>query len=361
MVATAHHKALAAITTHRPLSLAWSVSSEQQPDAYDIYRDSLADLYEVTGVAGGGRTGFVSQTSGARFGASVIARGRSVGQTFVRDAQCVRRSGLDHISVTVNLSDGAGDCDGHSPRLGNGSVSFRDLARPSAVTTSSVDIINLIVPRHIVPSWMLARSYHGLTLPGQSAGARLIASHLRTLADVSNDLTEDEGIAAVEATFVIAERFLGRGQAVAPLHADAIQRSVRRRAMHMFDSAALPRSASVDDVARMIGVSRSGLYRAFEPMGGVLAYVRQRRLDRVYAALRAPAWAGRPIDALARHHGFGSGRQLAAAFDKRFGQSLDDVRSASLSMPGGRYGDMGGVDRAAHDVFIDWLRVGETV
>ena len=38
------------------------------------------------------------------------------------------------------------------------------------------------------------------------------------------------------------------------------------------------------------------------------------------------------------------------------------VALATLAMPGrGRGGTGGEVDRAAHDVFIDWLRVGETV
>lgn len=350
------------ITSLRPLTLAWSVSSENQRDAFDTYRDSLADMYDVRDVANRGRTGFASTTKVARFGASVLGRGRSVGQTFVRDAQLVRRSGLDHVSITVNFADGSGDFNGRSAVSGGGSVQFRDLARPSISTTGAVDLINLVVPRHLLPSWLLGHSFHGLTLAGESAGARLIASHLRTLADVADELSEDEGVAAVEATFVIAERFLGHKQAVSPLHTDAIQRTIRRRAMHLFDSAALRPSATVEDVAEMIGVSRSGLYRAFEPMGGVMAYIRRRRLDRVYAALRSPAATPRTIDTLARHHGFRDTAQLASAFHKRFGFALQDVRASSLK--GRRESSInagGEMDRAAHDVFIDWLRVGEAV
>lgn len=318
-------------------------------------------MYDVRDVPDGGRTGFTSQTKVTRFGASVLGRGRSVGQTFVRDAQLVRRSGLDHVSIIVNLSDGAGDFNGHSVQTGGGSVQFRDLARPCTSTTSAVDLVNLVVPRHVLPAWLLGRQFHGLTLPGHSAGARLIASHLRTLAEVAGDLSEDEGVAAVEATFVIAERFLGHRQPVSPHYTDAIQRTIRRRAMHLFDSAAVPRSASVGDVAEMIGVSRSGLYRAFEPMGGVMNYVRQRRLDRVYAALRAPARVPRSLDDLARFNGFSDRAQLLAAFRKRFGCSPDDVSPTTLGAEGSMLNLRGEMERAAHDVFIDWLRVGEAV
>ncbi|UZK65882.1 helix-turn-helix domain-containing protein [Sphingomonas sp. M1-B02] len=319
-------------------------------------------MFDVTGVPNRGRSGFTSRTQVTRFGGSVLGRGRSVGQTFVRDAQRARRSGLDHVSIVVNFSDGAGDFAGLSAKSGCGSVQFRDLARPSSITTSVVDLINLIVPRHALPSWLLARNFHGLTLSGDSAGARLIASHLTTLTEVASELTEDEGNAAVEATFVIAERFLGHDRAVSPLHTDAVQRSIRRRAMHLFDSPSLPTSASVADVARMIGISRSGLYRAFEPMGGVVAYVRQRRLDRMYAALRAPACEARSIHALARDYGFASGAEMTSAFKKRFGFSPEDIKPSTFA--GGAQPGMnmrGELDRAAHDIFIDWLRVGETV
>lgn len=344
------------------MTLAWSVSSDTQPDAFDTYRESLADVYDVRDVANGGSAGFTSLTRMIRFGPSVLARARSVGQTFVRDARLARRSGLDHVSIIVDLSDGAGDFDGKSAKSGSGSVQFRDLARPSASIAGTVDLVNLVVPRHILPSWLLRRCFHGFTLAGRTAGARLIASHLRTLAEVAGEMTEEEGIAAVEATFVIAERFVGHRQTIAPLHSEAIQRTIRRRAMQLFDSASLPRSASVADVAEAIGISRSGLYRAFEPMGGVIAYVRHRRLDRVYATLRAPAGKPYSIDELAWRHGFTDGSQLARAFHKRFGCRPHEIRPSVLEDRNGSGINVHGeIDRAAHDVAIDWLRVGELV
>lgn len=346
----------------RPLTIAWSVSSDRHVDAFDTYRDSLSDMFDVVDVADNGRTGFTSLTRVTRFGSSVIGRGRSVGQTFVRDAMRARRSGLDHISLLVNLSDGTGEFDGNVERSGGGSVHLRDLSRPSAFKTNAVDIVNLIVPRHMLPSWLLGQRLHGWTLPGNSAGARLIASHLVTLATVSNDLSEEEGIASIEATFVIAQRFFGHDVTASPVQTHAIQRTIRRRAMHIFDSLAPLSATSVDDVARMIGVSRSGLYRAFEPMGGVLAYVRQRRLDRVYATLRSPNRVAGSTDCLARDHGFESGKQLVTAFSRRFGFHLEDIkpsyRVTQFDDGGLRCGEM---DHAAHDVYIDWLRIGEAL
>src|SRR5690606_1770391 len=134
----------------------------------------------------------------------------------------------------------------------------------------------------------------------------------------------------------IAERFLGRDTAPTPLQADAIHRTIRRRAIHVFDSAPQRRPVSVAEVARMIGVSRSSLYRAFEPMGGVLTYVRQRRLARIYAALRAHGGATVSMEALATQYGFSSAAQLRTAFRSRFGFSPQELLGGRAPRKAGR-------------------------
>lgn len=348
----------AIVRPNRPLSVAWSVSSGQQADALDIYKESMLDLYDVVDVADNGPAGFTSKTKATRFGASVLGRGQSVAQTFVRTPATIRRSGLDQVSIVVNLAQGGGDFDGHSVNYTAGAVQFRDLSKPSSSRSDKIDLVNLVVPRHIVPSWLLGRRFHGLTLPGESAGGRLVASHLRTLSDVSDEVTEAEGMAAIEATFVIAERFLGKASEPTPMQVDAIQRTIRRRAMHLFEMASTRRPPTVDEVAKAIGVSRSSLYRAFEPMGGVVSYVRHQRLARVYAALRVRSGADVGLEALALQQGFASTNQLAKAFRERFGIDPKEVQPSRLA----RRSTATGTDElesAAHDVFLDWLRVGE--
>src|SRR5690606_17887677 len=100
--------------TDRSPSVSWAVSSENQPDAFDVYRDSFVDFCDVRDVAHGGRTGFHSRTRAHMFGSTMVARARSSGQTLVRDASHIRRSGLDHINVTLNLAETLGDSDGRT-------------------------------------------------------------------------------------------------------------------------------------------------------------------------------------------------------------------------------------------------------
>ncbi|MGV9006982.1 MAG: helix-turn-helix domain-containing protein [Brevundimonas sp.] len=338
-----------------PVSVTWSLSSDGRPDAFAGYRRSIADLYDVTDVAGDGVSGFSSRTTAYRFGATSLARGRSVAQTLARGPVQIGRSGIDHISVIINRTRTVGDCDGRDLNAAAGTVQFRDLTRPSTTRAEGIDTLNLIVPRTSLPSWMPGRGLHGLVLPAASAGERLVVSHLQTLFDVAPDLSEDEGAAAVEATFVIAERFMGRPGAVTPLQTEAIHRTLRQRALRFVDTRLSGGPIATAGIARALGVSRSSLYRAFETTGGVQAFILGHRLDRAYVALRMHRGPLPPLAEIAGQHGFTGEAVFVRAFRDRFGFRPDGVPSwgppaAPTQGPPGVY------DGAAHEVIMDWLR-----
>jgi len=341
-----------------PVSVAWSLSSDDRPDAFEGYRQSIADLYDVTEVADAGAVGFSSRTTAYRFGTGSIARGRSVAQTLTRGPDQIGRSGIDHISVIVNGTATVGDSDGRNVVAAAGSVQFRDLARPSASRSQGIDVLKLMVPRSSLPSWMANRGLHGLVLPTASAGERLVSSHLRTLFDVADDLSEDEGVAAMEATFVIAERFLGQVGTVTPLQTEAIHRTIRQRALRLVDARLSQGPVETATIARALGVSRSSLYRAFETTGGVQAFVLSRRLDRAYVAIRMNHGILPPLADIAFQHGFSSQTAFTRAFRERFGFRPDGVPPwvADGQGPTPLPNSPGVYDRAAHEVIMDWLR-----
>lgn len=341
-----------------PLSVAWSLSSDGRPEAFEGYRQSIADLYDVTDVAAADVTGFSSRTTAYRFGTGTIARGRSVPQTLTRGPDQIGRSGIDHISVIINGTRTVGDCDGRNVDAAAGSVQFRDLARPSASRSDGVDVLNLIIPRASLPSWMAGRGLHGLVLPVASAGERLVSSHLRTLFEVAADLSEDEGTAAIEATFVIAERFLGQASAVTPLQTEAIHRTIRQRALRLVDAQMSTGPIETARIARALGVSRSSLYRAFETTGGVQACILSRRLDRAYVAIRMHHGPLPPLADIATQNGFSSQTTFVRAFRERFGFRPEEVPPwVSASTGQTPLTDTPGLyDRAAHEVIMDWLR-----
>lgn len=339
--------------TSRPPSLAWSVSAADDPDAFDRYRADMAGYYEVSDVAPEDRRNFVNQSSVTFFQAGMIGRGLCVGQTLARTARNARSSGVDSISLIVNRARIVGDCDGVDINTGGGAVHFRDLARPAVSHLDTVDLVNLVIPRDQAPPWLLAADLHGRHLSGESPLGRLLGEHLTLLSAVAADMTEAEGEAAIAAALLMAERAFG-GET--PLEIDqkaAVYRTVRQRASRVIEARLLDPGLSVDDIAREAAVSRTSLYRAFDPVGGVRRHVTDRRLQRAHEALERQV-VGAPLDiaAVAGAHGFAGVGQFVRLFRERFGYGPDEIEPLVMTTAAGRMLET----RGAHNRVVDWLR-----
>ena len=81
-------------------------------------------------------------------------------------------------------------------------------------------------------------------------------------------------------------------------------------------------------LCRVLGISRSQLYRLFERAGGIVRYIQRQRLLRIYELLSDPA-NQRSIVAIARDFCFEDASGFSRAFRKEFGFSASDVRSAA--------------------------------
>lgn len=88
---------------------------------------------------------------------------------------------------------------------------------------------------------------------------------------------------------------------------------------------------SAEAIAVQFGLSRSALYRLFEPLGGVADYVRKRRLTRAYADLARTATSKvrRRITDIGNDCGFESGAVFSRAFRREFGFAPREMQFAA--------------------------------
>jgi hypothetical protein len=84
---------------------------------------------------------------------------------------------------------------------------------------------------------------------------------------------------------LLCAAFLGFLDGLMSGHADAEQPATLR-SMEQFLASRLRGDVGVEDLCRQFNVSRSTVYRLFEPHGGVSAYLGRMRLERAYADLR---------------------------------------------------------------------------
>ena len=259
-------------------------------------------------------------------GGASAGRVRYAARDMVRSARHVRNDQLDHYRLIVQHEGTTElDSDGVRRTIGPGQIFLTDMARPESVHGASAgaysvfffprDVIDEALPRPV--------DLHGLVPEGvpQAILGDHLGSVMRHLAHVTT--REAAGlsqslVAMVAAT--LAPSLVTREPARKAIEATLLRQACRYVELHLGEQ-----DLNADRVAGFLRISRASVYRLFEPLGGVSAYVKERRLDRVHALL-ASSTTTPYLTRLADDHGFSSAAQFSRAFRDRFGYSPSDAR-----------------------------------
>ena len=84
------------------------------------------------------------------------------------------------------------------------------------------------------------------------------------------------------------------------------------------------------NLCRLVGMSRSNLYRLFENTGGVARYIQRERLLEAHAVLTDPTTT-ESISAIAEDLCFADASSFSRTFKREFGHSPGEMRSAALA------------------------------
>lgn len=219
-------------------------------------------------------------------------------------------------------------------RPSSSAIYFRDLAKPVAVAVGE-RTITAAVSRRKAPGWLLGQNFGGSGVDGGRPLVRLLSSHLVGLAEVADSMTAADGIAALEAAFVLGRMVSEASLAHTRDQPLSLDRSRYEAAIRMIDRNILSPELSIEFLSANLRLSRSTIFRLFGTDNGVNGYIRGRRLELAHEALKRRADGQPTVGEIARIHCFTSESHFSRAFRRVYGQSPGAAAALGPRVPDG--------------------------
>ena len=296
----------------------------------DRWRGTMSSLYEI-GLPEQ-RPDFFARATVWHLGPMVVNAGEYIGgQSVRRTPQLIRRDQIDHFKLTFRESGHSEiDAGGRPVSVAPGDLVIEDLGRPGRYVAHGGRNIVLYIAREALRGAAgHPDGLHGTLVRGPATA--ILSSHLRSLVSNISSLRAEQAQGIAAATTLLLRACLAPTNDLLQQARPLIDTNLTRQICRYIEEHLTDPSLSVQVICGQFHVSRATLYRLFSELGGVQAFVRERRLTRVHAVLSSNA-APRYLARLADDYGFSSASDFARAFKARFGYSPTDAR-AIASMP----------------------------
>jgi AraC-like DNA-binding protein len=349
----------AAMPLHTPLPSTTFKTDQPSAEArFEAWRSSISVVFDVAPVDRAPPDNFEASVTARHLGALLVGDLHFGSQQFARSTARVARDGVDHYLVQWYRSGGfVGQRDGGvdlSVRAGD--ITVFDLSRAQQTYADPSHVLSIVLPREIADeafrSGDTGADLHGTVLRGHTALGGLLRDYFQSLQQRLPAVTQSEAPAVVQATAQMLSACLRPSAATLAQARPQIEGvTLGRIQQYIAQNAAAPLTPAL--LCTTFGISRSQLYRLFEPLGGVAQYVQHRRLVRAFQALGNPANRRLRVAEIAARHGFTSEAHFSRAFRKAFGMTPSDVR-ATTQRPQPATSSGGAPPLSAE--YADWLR-----
>lgn len=220
--------------------------------------------------------------------------------------------------------------------VGTTRVHLRSLTEPFEGRGRDDDIITLFVPRDSLSakSAVVETERRGEL---QGPAARILANHLVALTHEIGGLTQETRVALAGITCALVSACIAPTPERLALAERPIFSALRERARRIVHANMASPDFTPQALARLLFVSRSKLYRIFEPHGGVARFLQRERLAEAHRRL-TEEFDTISISDLSIDVGFRDHSAFSRAFKAEFGISPRDAREEALALrlAGGR-------------------------
>ncbi len=323
-------------------------------DRFDVWRENIGVFFDLASPEGGKPAQNIhARIDACNLGETVFGVTRSESQRFSRDESRIAKDDMDHILVQVFLEGGgltAGD-----ERIVAGDMLIIDMDKPHAMVNTDFANLTMVLPRDLQPDLSeLLAPQHAKCLTSANPMVRFMADHMQALWKSVPHMDMIQAAGALQGTLGLMEGWLAQEGRIdpdsTPEVSTALGKSIRAHIeKHLSDP------VSPGELAKTFNISRSQLYRIFEPYDGVARYVWERRMQRSIRLLTQPQSDHLSIGTVAFECGFSSEAHFSRAFKARFGKSPSHLRTEAS---GNHYLRDGVSPVAAEDSaeFAHWIR-----
>ena len=304
-------------------------------EQFDAWHESISVVFDVEPLADYRReSGFEASVRAYHLGGLLISRVEFEGQQFVRDRQRAAIDGLDHYLVQLYDTGGLIGAAGERVRsLRSGDVQILDLSQHNVTEAAASGTVAIVVQRDTLRQALPdVQDLHALVLRGDSAVGGLLGDYMNSLLARADTIDlADSGSVAQATTDIVAACFHSTAETRARARS-VIERTVLDRLRSHIAANLESANLTARALCSQFGISRTQLYRLFEPLGGVANYIQEQRLRRAHADLCSPAHDHRRIYEIAFTLGFSSESHFSRTFRQRYGLSPSDVRARAQTM-----------------------------
>ncbi|PZR37363.1 helix-turn-helix domain-containing protein [Caulobacter segnis] len=305
----------------------WVLDARERADAAAEYRRACAHLFDITLLSP--EAEFRNRMEGYNLAGVVMARCSGVPQRFTRKLSHIAADASDSVLAVLDLESGGwrGDYDGRQASSDMGSIRLIDMSRPFDMVTEAYETVHLILSRTALEPQAAELDFHGCVIREDGPSGRLLGSHLRALwasaqAMSATDLTLAGKAAAALVSAVILAHGAPSDEEVRPVEKMLLASAQRFVVQNLAEP-----DLSPEAVRRHLGVSRSLLYKVFEPAGGVSAFIQARRLDQAFDEILGDKADQQTLAEVGYRLGFRSDAHFSRAFRARFGMTPGRLRS----------------------------------
>jgi AraC-like DNA-binding protein len=320
---------------------------------FDAWRENIGVFFDLA-AADGGRpdTDVRARIDACNLGETVFGVTRAGTQLFKRDAARIG-DGMDHILVQVFL-EGGGTAE-TGAEIKPGDMLVIDLGRRHAMVNTDFANLTLVLPRDVNPDLSdILSPLHARRLGSENPMVRFMGDHMQALWKSVPDMDMLQAAGALQGTLGLMEGWLSRDGLIdrepTPEVSAAIGKSIK-----VYLEKNLSLTLPPQELANTFNISRSQLYRIFEPHGGVGRYIWERRMQRALRMLSQTQFTNLSIGSVAFSCGFTSEAHFSRSFKSRFGQSPSRIRAGCLdAATSARQGPDGSDEE--HMAFVGWIR-----